>query len=357
MSVIVKGKNAVKPHTVRYWADGRQRERSFETLGEAKAFRTDTDHAARYGGALDTRKGRESFGTAAETYLARLPCSPRSRTTYASTYRAHVAPVLGSRTLAAVANDRDAVASLLTETMGPLSISVRRRARMIVLGTLGEAVKAGKIPAHRCGDIDLADEGVKNGHDGFVFPSHAQVAQVAESAGIAVWLMRGCGLRIEEALAVEKADFRDGGHTLRVSGQASLDGRARVPLKKRRAGECRDVPCPRWLWDMVRNMPDGPLQPGRNGRRYEPYSAVSPRFMRAAAAAGIPPKFHPHSLRHAFASAMLASGVPLSDLAVWLGHRDVNTTYATYSHLVPSAAGRAADVLDAEYAAWSAESH
>jgi hypothetical protein len=35
MSVIIKGKNPRKPHTVRYWADGRQRERSFATAREA----------------------------------------------------------------------------------------------------------------------------------------------------------------------------------------------------------------------------------------------------------------------------------------------------------------------------------
>jgi hypothetical protein len=31
VSVIVKGKNPRKPHTVRFWVDGRQRERSFAT--------------------------------------------------------------------------------------------------------------------------------------------------------------------------------------------------------------------------------------------------------------------------------------------------------------------------------------
>ena len=31
MSVIVKGKNPRKPHTVRFWVDGKQRERSFAT--------------------------------------------------------------------------------------------------------------------------------------------------------------------------------------------------------------------------------------------------------------------------------------------------------------------------------------
>jgi hypothetical protein len=35
MSVIIEGKNPRKPHTVRYWADARQRERSFATAREA----------------------------------------------------------------------------------------------------------------------------------------------------------------------------------------------------------------------------------------------------------------------------------------------------------------------------------
>ena len=257
-----------------------------------------------------------------------------------------------------MAADRDGVARLLTSgepgSLGTLSISPRRAARMIITGTLDEAVKAGKIARHRCGDIELPGRGApRNGHDGFVFPSHGQVAQVAESAGIAVWLMRGCGLRISEALAVERDSFRDGGTVLRVSGQASRDGQARLPLKHRRAGEYRDVPVPLWLQAMVAGLPDGPLCPGR-ASRYRPYRTALAAFSRAAARAGIGAGFTPHSLRHAFASALLARLVPISDLAVWLGHRNINVTYGTYGHLVPSASARAVAALDQEYEAWSA---
>jgi integrase len=63
--------------------------------------------------------------------------------------------------------------------------------------------------------------------------------------------------------------------------------------------------------------------------------------------------FTPHSLRHAFASAMLSKGVPITDVAHWLGHRDVRVTFRIYGHLVPSAAARAIAVLDQEYAEWS----
>src|SRR5580704_7538014 len=81
----------------------------------------------------------------------------------------------------------------------------------------------------------------------------------------------------------------------------------REPLKHRKAGEYRDVPVPSWLWEMVEGMPDGPLIPG-NGKLFQRYGSIYFRFMRAAEVAGIAEGFTPHSLRHAYASAMLARG-------------------------------------------------
>ena len=64
-------------------------------------------------------------------------------------------------------------------------------------------------------------------------------------------------------------------------------------------------------------------------------------FTRNAQAVRIPEGFTPHSPRHAFVSALLARNVPIADVAQWLGHRDINETYRTYGHLIPSAAARA----------------
>lgn len=263
--------------------------------------------------------------------------------------------------LARVANDRDGVLDLLTVTMKELSISVRRNARMVITGTCDEAVKAGKIREHRLADIELSDNGTKHDRTDFVFPAHAQVKFVADGndetlgAGICVWLMRGCGLRIEEALAVEKKDIRENGTILRVYQQATRDGRETAPLKKRKRGEYRDIPVPTWLWDMVKDLPGGPLMPGNGDRNYQLYGTVYDRFMNAAEKAKIPAGFTPHSLRHAFASAMLGKGVPITDVANWLGHRHVRVTYGIYGHLVPSAAARATAVLDEEYTEWSGQ--
>jgi len=364
--------------TLRYWVNGRQAEKSFrDEIRNGRVFYGSGRQLAQdfqlkltvdkqSGGitfASHGRTGKQNFGEAAETFISRLPVADSSKEHYRSVYRAHVKPVFGEMTLSQVANDRDGVMDLLAVTMKHLSHAPRQQARYVVVGTIDEAVKAGKLSRHRLDGIELADNG-RYSRKSFVFPAYDQVRFVADGginpgskravggAGLCVWLMRGCGLRIEEALGVCKEDFIEDGTVLRVAWQASGDGRKRVPLKHRQAGEYRDVPVPSWLWEMVRDMSDGPLIPG-NGKLFQRYGTTYFRFMRAAEVAGIAEGFTPHSLRHAFASAMLARGVQITELAHFLGHRDINVTHQVYGHLLPSAAKRAVAALEAEFAEWS----
>jgi integrase len=68
----------------------------------------------------------------------------------------------------------------------------------------------------------------------------------------------------------------------------------------------------------------GPLKPG----------TVSGRFKSYVRAAGLDDKLHFHSLRHSFASALVASGVSLFAVQKLLGHTTSKTT-EIYSHLLP----------------------
>src|SRR5580693_1594891 len=320
--------------TLRYWVNGKQVEKSFKDkqhpttgrveYGSGKKLARDwqlrltvdkrsgditfTDHS---------KSGKQNFGEACEQFIARMRVGENSRDRYLHSYRTYVRAVFGDKTLAQVAQDRDGVTEYLTVTMKHLSNTPRQQARLVIVGTCEEAVKAGRLGRHNLADIALADHGPKNLRSDFVFPTYEQVKFVADGgvnpqtkraiggAGLCVWLMRGCGLRIEEALAVSKEDFIEGGAVLRVAWQASRDGKRREPLKHRKAGEYRDVPVPSWLWEMVEDAPDGPLIPG-NGRLFQQYGTILFRFTHAADVAGIADGFTPHSLRHAFASAMLA---------------------------------------------------
>jgi integrase len=357
------------PHawTLRYSANGKQREQSFkddiDSQGrvkygsgqrKAKDAQLKITHDKRADGAsfIDPRSGREDFCTAVDNWITRHAVRESTRGGYRDTARAWVKKAFDGRTLAQVAGDRDRVADLLVRDMGHLSITKRRQARTIITGTINEAVKAGKLAKHNLHGIEIQDNGPAADRSDFVFPSHKQVTAVADSTGIVVWLMRGCGLRIEEALAVHREDFLSP-RTLRITGQASRDGRKKLPLKHRKAGEYRDVPVPAWLWVKVRDIPEGPLFAGKDDRAYKPYETVRKAFKSAAIREGIPQGFRPHSLRHAFASTLLSRGVPITDVARWLGHKDINETYLTYSHFMPEAEDRAVSTLDAEYAEWS----
>ena len=54
---------------------------------------------------------------------------------------------------------------------------------------------------------------------------------------------------------------------------------------------------------------------------------------RACKAAGIP-HFHPHDLRHRYASVKIAEGVPVTQLAAQLGHAKNSLTLDVYGHVL-----------------------
>jgi integrase len=365
MATITKReRNANKPWAVRWRDDtGHQREAAFKLKAEATAFKIKLEHDQREGTFVDPRQATETFSEAAEAWLERLPVTPGTKRAYGSTLRNHVTPAIGDRQLRHLAQDRNAVADLVNVTMLNRSRQRREIARLIITGTLDEAVNAGRLPRHRCSGIRLAAGVHSPDRDDFIFPSHSQLEAVAawlgestlgENLESTVWLMRGCGLRISEALAVRKEGFRDEGTVLRIHEQVTPDGYVTMPMKHRKTGDSREIPVPSYLWDMVKDLPDGYLF-RRDSGRFPIQRSYWQAFTAARTAAGIPDGFTPHSLRHAFASALLARNVPIHDVAKWLGHRSIDVTYKIYGHLVPSAWGRAREALEAEYEDWSSE--
>src|SRR3974377_704439 len=113
MSVIVRGKNANRPYTVRFWADGKQRERSFRTRKEADDFKIKTDHDIRAQIFVDDRRGKEKFSEAAKAWLDRKAIAEGTKSNYRSILDAHIHPAVGERTLSSVAHDRQGVQGFL----------------------------------------------------------------------------------------------------------------------------------------------------------------------------------------------------------------------------------------------------
>lgn len=76
------------------------------------------------------------------------------------------------------------------------------------------------------------------------------------------------------------------------------------------------------------------------------YALVHRLWQAARKAAGVARRITPQWLRHFFASVGLAKGVPVTDMAAWLGHSDPRTTYQTHARVLPDAPERLRPVMD-----------
>lgn len=101
MSVIIKGENANKLYTVRFWVDGKQKERSFKTRKEASDFKIKTDHDLRAQIFVDDKLGRQKFSEAATSWLEHMAASDRSKDLYGSLLKRWILPV-GKHLMAAL---------------------------------------------------------------------------------------------------------------------------------------------------------------------------------------------------------------------------------------------------------------
>lgn len=332
------------PHswTVRWW-DGRQRERSFGA---------DRKAASAFSKTIEADKLKPGYRTAlpvslesyAETWIAGLAAPPNTVRAYRAALRNHILPAFGRRPLDEVAADREGVQVLLRS----LPPGAARTSLITLRSLLSEADRAGRITADRLRRLQTGRlQPVK-----FAFPSADQLTALAASLGKlgpAVWIMRGCGLRPAEVLAVRGRPEHPGGPgfgdgKLRVAEQRLGNGTL-GPLKARKPGDFRDVPVPGYVAGAVHGLGDGYLFTMHgSGFRY--------RFRAAADTAGLK-GFRAHDLRHVFASVALSSGVPVTDVSRWLGHRSIETTYQTYAHFIPDSWEQARAALDQEWEKWS----
>ena len=148
-------------------------------------------------------------------------------------------------------------------------------------------------------------------------------------------------LRIGEALAVRTRCRINRGTTLRVREQVNPTAQLR-PLKSRAEGQFRDIPLPLYVSEAIDKpitdhgtTEDGYLFQGRR-HKHVTRRTYQQDFERAAAKAGLPPEFIPHTLRHCYASTALACGIPITEVSRWLGHKSIEVTHQIWGHLVPA---------------------
>ena len=134
-------------------------------------------------------------------------------------------------------------------------------------------------------------------------------------------LLYGCGLRIAEALDLNRADAPAGPRhdTLTVTGKG---GKARVvpvlPVAREAIARYLKL-CP---WELP---PDGPLFVGEKGGRLNARN-IQLVVQRLRSALGLSNRATPHALRHSFATHLLSAGGDLRTIQELLGHASLSST-------------------------------
>jgi len=345
------------PYAIRYRdAAGRQREETGYATQQAALDRLTKVYeekrtTPRTQADLKREIGKQRFGNYASTWLTRqrhyVPGSVRSVT---QVLNGQILPVLESRrmnTFTATVVD-DFIMSMEERSVGPAAqqnafdtlkkilLDARRR------GGITEDPFEGVVPPEyipRKITIPTLDE------------IHALKAVSSDGLRLVIDLMSGCGLRNGEAYAAnpERMVADD---VYRITEQIEGKTRERAPLKHRKLGEFRETPMP---WTVRESLLRYEKEYGTDANGYllrtqrSPYWAHTTLEYQWGAAkkrAGIARRLTTYSLRHFFASNCLARGIPITDVAEWMGHRNINMTFKIYRHLMPASIGRAAKLLN-----------
>ncbi|HEU4413562.1 MAG TPA: tyrosine recombinase XerC [Candidatus Angelobacter sp.] len=136
-------------------------------------------------------------------------------------------------------------------------------------------------------------------------------------------LLYGCGLRNSELVGIELGDIEEANGVILVHGKGKkqryvpLEGAAAEALQAYREARKKILAETRKpTRRLFINRRGGPLTSRSVGRIVK----------QIAVARGLPPDIHPHTLRHAFGTHMLAEGADLRAIQELLGHERLATT-------------------------------
>ncbi len=172
--------------------------------------------------------------------------------------------------------------------------------------------------------------------------SQAQVEQLIAQAAIGnsaslalrdtalIELLYGAGLRIAEVVAIKLADLQLGRGEVKVTGKGDKQRVGLFGAPCRRALEAY-LSDGRPVLAALAATPGVALFLNRSGGSLGERGARA-RLDDIARAAGLPEAFHPHTLRHSFATHLLDGGADLRVVQELLGHESLGTTQV-YTHV------------------------
>lgn len=350
------------PYTIRFRnAAGRQTEESGYRTQQAAVDRlTELYHQKRstpQAAAQEARElGQKSFKSYTEEYISKRRDWGESRHIGArSSLNKHIYPELQSRRIETVT---PTVVERFVETMerNGVGLAAQDQAFVVLKTILLSAHRKGAIQRHPLSGVVPPQYDPKRA----VVPSHDAIQLIKDQSPdprfrLVADLMSGMGLRNGEALAVNVNNLV-ADDVYRITEQVSAKTNQLTRLKHRKAGEFREVPMPQKTRDAIEayakehgTFSGGYLIAGANKTGKSPYMtyrSLHHAWKHATKDLKLPEGLVMYGFRHFYASNALSNGIPITDVAEWMGHKSIEITYRIYRHLMPSSFGRAAKILN-----------
>ncbi|WP_433828539.1 tyrosine-type recombinase/integrase [Actinoplanes sp. CA-015351] len=357
-----------------FWIDPdkRQRQKAFRLKADADDFRAKKEREIATGTYLEAKHGAETVAALFERWATTRGVENSSVRQYRSMLNQAIRAFFRAKTVGAL-KPADVQAWILwmrdTKAYAPQTLQTRFGYLSSAMQWAVDNEELGRNPARRA-KLPGKRANVRRKVKGkIVVPTLAEIEALISVFDprytAMVWVMVGCGLRIAEAmgLCVDQIDFERG--LLHVNRQVTEDGKTasgkNAGLQLKMYTKHRDlddpgrtVPLPRIVAKALRacikrfgivtwQSSEGPVQllfpnHSRKGLLYQYY--FRNKVWRPALAASQVPFDRTHALRHFFASSLLADGVPITDVAEWLGHASPEITHDYYGHLMPDAPDR-----------------
>jgi len=331
--------------------------KTFPTLAEARAWRSETQTGVRRG--TLRAPAHTTVREAAEELVAGMK-SGRVRTrsgdvykpsairSYEAALRDHVVPRIGQARLGDVQHrDVQRLADdLLAQGRDPSTV---RNALMPLRVIFRRAAEDGDVAVNPCAHLRLP--AVRGRRERIASPDEAERLLAAlPERDRPVWAAAlYAGLRRGELLALrwENVDLASG--VIRV--ERAYDDKERVEIEPKSLAGRRAVPIVGALRDVLvehkqRQGRDVGLAFGAGAERPLQPSNLWRRAQRAWKRAGLEP-IGLHEARHTFASVLIAAGVNAKAITTYMGHASIKTTYDLYGKLMPGSEAEGVALVDA----------
>ncbi|QCQ93030.1 tyrosine-type recombinase/integrase [Rhodococcus sp. SGAir0479] len=324
--------------------EGREHVKGFERKIEAQKWLDEITAAQVTGSYVDPVRGQVTFGSFYREWSQRQVWETNTRRNMDLTERS--VPFSNIAIGELRASHFEAWVKAMRDQ--PLAAQTIKARMMNVRSVLKAAIRDQVLAKDPSAGVSLPR--LRRAEAAMVIPTSEQVGALVRSApeGFEAFiaLCAFAGTRAGETAAFRVSDFDFLRREIAVSRQVQRVSSGVVELRPPKYGSERVVAAPAALLDLVAEhirvhrpsgAPDRWLFPGLGENPLES-NMVGTRWRKTKKAASVELKLH--SLRHYFASGLIAAGCDVVTVQRALGHSSASVTLDTYSHLWPKAQDR-----------------